>query len=508
MIYQPARWRVSILFPVLAFPFFLMAPIAHGEGSALAPFRITPERRQLIGLKFATVMRKRVSDRLEATGNIETDERLQGYVQTRFAGWIERVFANSTYQYIHKGQPLFTIYSPDLVSTESEYLLAIDARTRIRDSTVAGVTTDASSLVESAAERLKLWGVSPHEIARLERERKVHHAIEIDSPMSGYIVERNALPNMYVQPDTRLFIITELSKVWIYAAVFQDDIGKIHPGDPASVTVDAYPGTNFRGRVNFIQPQIDPTTRTARVRCELSNPRGQLLPGMFAHVALDLPMGEQTVIPDTAVLRTGTRNVAFIDRGDGYLTPADIELGWHVGDEFIVVDGLSPGQQIVSSANFLIDSESQLQAAAGAFVPPPPGVGANAARQTAEPIQKPSIEFTSDPKPLVRGHNKITVTLHDSKGAPISGAQVTMSFYMAAMPAMGMAALRAHGTADDQGHGTYTAKVELPGGGTWRLTITASKNGHPIATKQVDVSAQGSMAMRGKSDDRVNDRLV
>ena len=207
------------------------------------------------------------------------------------------------------------------------------------DSSVADVTTDASSLVDSAAERLKLWGVSPREIARLERERTVRHAVEIDSPMSGYIVERNALPNMYVQPDTRLFTITDLSKVWIYAAVFQNEIGKVHPGDPATVTVDAYPGTNFDGRVDFIQPQIDPMTRTAKVRCEFSNPKGQLLPGMFAHVALDLPMGEQTVIPDTAVLRTGTHNVAFIDRGDGYLTPAEIELGQHVGDEFIVLKG-------------------------------------------------------------------------------------------------------------------------------------------------------------------------
>lgn len=491
MNYNSLSWRLCVLALVLA----LATPIAYGADSKLAPIRITPERRQLIGLKFATVARKDVSDRLETTGNIEADERLQGYVQTRFAGWIEKVFANSTYQYVRRGEPLFTIYSPDLMSTESEYLLAIEARTRMKDSTVGDVTTDASSLVDSAAERLKLWGVSPREIARLERERTVRHAVEIDSPMNGYIVERNALPNMYVQPDTRLFTITDLSKVWINAAVFQDEIGKVHPGDPATVTVDAYPGTNFDGRVDFVQPQIDPMTRTAKVRCEFNNPKNQLLPEMFAHIALDLAMGEQTVIPDTAVLRTGTHNVAFIDRGDGYLTPAEIELGAHVGDEFIVLKGLAPGQQIVSSANFLIDSESQLQAAAGAFVPPPPGVGANAVGQAAEAIPRASIEFTSDPNPLVRGQNKVIVTLRDSKGAPISAAQMTVSFYMAAMPAMGMAAMHAQGTAVDQGNGTYAANIELPSGGTWSLTITASKGGQPVATKQVDVSASGSMAM-------------
>jgi RND family efflux transporter MFP subunit len=443
-------WRLCMLALVLA----LATPIAYGADSQLAPIRITPERRQLIGLKFATVMRKDVSDRLETTGNIEADERLQGYVQTRFAGWIEQVFANSTYQYVHRGQPLFTIYSPDLVSTENEYLLAIDARKRVSNSSVVDVTTDSSSLVDSAAERLKLWGVSPRESARLEREHTVRHAVEIDSPMCGYIVERNALPNMYVQPDTRLFTITDLSKVWIYAAVFQDEIGKVRRGDRAIVTVDAYPGTNFGGRVDFIQPQIDPMTRTAKVRCEFSNPKGQLLPGMFAHVALDLPMGDQTVIPDTAVLRTGTHNVAFIERGDGYLTPAEIELGQHVGDQFIVLKGLAPGQQVVSSANFLIDSESQLQAAAGAFVPPPPGVGANAVGQTEETAPQASIEFSSDPNPLVRGHNKLIATLRDAKGAPISGAKVMVSFYMAAMPAQG--------TAVDQGNGTFAANIELP----------------------------------------------
>jgi RND family efflux transporter MFP subunit len=485
----------AVLAVALAMVLTVSSPLARAADASLAPIRIAPERRQLIGLKFATVARKDVSDRLETTGNIETDERLQGYVQTRFAGWIEQVFANSTYQYVRRGQPLFTIYSPDLVSAESEYLLAVDARKRVKDSSVGDVASDASSLVDSAAQRLKLWGVSPREIARLERERTVRRAVEIDSPMSGYVVERNALPNMYVQPDTRLFAITDLSKVWIYAAVFQDEIGKVHHGDPATVTVDAYPGTNFDGRVDFIWPQIDPMTRTAKVRCEFNNPKGRLFPGMFAHVALEMPMGKQIVIPDSAVLRTGTHNVAFVDRGDGYLTPAEVELGPHVGDQFIVLKGLAPGQQIVSSANFLIDSESQLQAATGAFVPPPPGVGANATGQAVRAIPQASIAFSSEPSPLARGHNKAIVTLRDSKGAPISGAKVTVTFYMAAMPAMGMTAMRAQGVADEQGNGVYAAKIDLLSGGTWGLTIVASKDGHSIATKQMDVSVSGSMAM-------------
>jgi RND family efflux transporter MFP subunit len=490
MNYNSLSWRLCMLALVLA----LAAPIAYGADSQLAPIRITPERRQLIGLKFATVVRKDVSDRLETTGNIEADERLQGYVQTRFAGWIEQVFANSTYQYVHRGERLFTIYSPDLVSAENEYLLALEARRRVNNSAVAGVSSDASALVDAATERLKLWGVSPSEIARLERERTARRAILIDSPLSGYLVERNALPNMYVQPDTRLFTITDLSKVWIYAAVFQNAIGEVRPGYSVTVTVDAYPGVNFEGRVDFIQPQIDPMTRTARVRCEFNNPKGQLFPGMFAHITLNLPMGEQIVIPETAVLRTGTHNVTFIDRGDGYLTPVEVALGQHVADNFIVLKGLTAGQRIVSSANFLIDSESQLQAAVAGFAPPS-SVAADAVGQAPEASTQATIEFTSDPNPLVRGHNKVIVTLRDAKGAPIASAQVIVTFYMAAMPAMGMTAMRARGAADNRGNGTYTANIELPSGGTWSLTIVASKDGRPIANKQLDVSASGSMAM-------------
>jgi Cu(I)/Ag(I) efflux system membrane fusion protein/cobalt-zinc-cadmium efflux system membrane fusion protein len=489
MNYSASRRNLVVSVNLSALMFSLVA-VVFAADAQLAPVRITPERRQLIGLKFARVEQKTVSDRLETTANIETDERLQGYVQTRFAGWIEQVFANSTYQYVRRGQPLFTIYSPDLVSTESEYLLALDARKRVKDSSVFDVAADASSLVDAAVERLKLWGISPREIVRLERERTVSRGVEIDAPMSGYIVERNALPNMHVQPETRLFAISDLSKVWVYAAVFQDEIGKVQQGDPANITVDAYPGVSFTGRVDFTWPELDPTTRTARVRCEFDNRSGQLMPGMFAHIALELPMGEHLVVPDAAVLRTGSHNVAFLDRGDGYLTPTEVVLGPHVKDEFTILKGLSAGEQVVSSANFLIDSESQLQAAAGAFVPPPPGVGAN-----SEAPSQASIAFTSEPTPLTRGHNRVIVTLRDPKSGAISGAQVTVSFYMAAMPAMGMAAMRAQGKADEQANGGYAVNIDLSSGGTWSLTINASKGGQLMATRQVDVSVSGSMAM-------------
>jgi hypothetical protein len=317
--------------------------------------------------------------------------------------------------------------------------------------------------------------------------------------MTGVITDRAALPNMYVQPDTRLFTIIDLSRVWIYAAVFQNQIAKLRIGDPAIVTVDAYPGEKFEGRVDFIQPQIDPITRTAKVRCEFVNRKGMLMPGMFARVAIHLPLGNQMVIPEGGVIRTGLRNIAFVDRGDGYLTPTEIELGPRVGDDQIVTKGLKPGDRIASSANFLIDSESQLQGAAGAYVPPP-GIAANAEsavgaeNQNAARIEA-KLEMTSDPSPPKRGSNKLRVTLLDSSGKPIANAKVSITFFMAAMPAMGMAAMRTQVTASDEGGGAYGATIEIPSGGTWQVTIVASKESRAIATTQSNISVTGPMSM-------------
>ena len=464
------------------------------SGPKLAPVQLSPERRQLIGLQVATVEEKDLAGRIDTTGLVEPDEQLEGYVQTRIAGWIRQVFVNQTYQFVRKGQPLFTIYSPDLVSTENEYLIALKASRRLGASSIPSVAEGAQSLAGAALDRLKLFGVPPSEIARLRREGTTRDAVEIDCPMTGYVVERNALPNMYAQPDTKLYAITTLSNIWVYAAVFQNQIGQVKIGDPVAVTVDAYPGQTFRGRVDFIWQAMDPNTRAARVRCSFANRERLLKLGMYVAVAITPHLGRGLVIPDTGVFRTGTHNVVFIDRGDGYLTPTEVELGAHLDHSFQVLKGLQVGQRIVSSANFLIDSESQLQAASGTFIPPPPGVSA-AAGQPAVRGPSASLDLATDPSPPARGKNKLTVTLKEGTGKPLSGAQVSVTFYMAAMPSMGMAALKAQSNLSDEGNGTYTGSIDLQSGGTWQVTVSAIRAGQPIAGKQINLSAAGPMAM-------------
>jgi RND family efflux transporter MFP subunit len=457
--------------------------------AALVPVQISPQRLQSIGVKTGEVERKFVEDEILTTGNVAVDETRLAYVQVRFSGYIQKVFADATYQYVRKGQPLFTIYSPDLVATEREYLAAKQNQQQAAQSTVPGVASSATSLLDAAAERLKQWGVPQKEIVRLASSGQVQQELEIDSPVSGYITERNALSNVAVQPEMRLYTLADLSSVWVQAQVFQNDLERIKVGAPATLAVNTYPGRTFSGRVDFVYPQVDMDTRTAKVRVVFSNPALQLKPGMFVSVSLKIPMGSQLVIPATGVLQSGTREIAFVTRSDGYIEPREVQLGPRVGDNFIVRKGLKAGEQIVTSANFLIDSESQLQAALGSFVPPPPGAGAASAMNAPQA----NLELSSDPTPPRKGGNVFRVKLTGASGMPISGAEVSVTFFMPAMPAMGMASMRIPVTLSDKGNGLYEGSGELGSGGTWQVTILAKQNGQIIATKQLSVNATGGM---------------
>lgn len=458
----------------------------------LAPMQLTPQRMQSIGVQIGKVKFQSVNDELRFDGNVQADERRLAYVQTRFAGWIKNLYADATGDFVHKGQPLFTVYSPDLVTTEQEYLIAKKNQADLQQSTVTGVASGAASLLSSTKDRLMQWEIPPGEIAKLDASGRVITDLTINSPVSGYITEKNALPNMYVQPDTHLYTVSDLSEVWVLVQVFQDDAGKIKPGDRAEVTVDAYPGKIFAGRVDYLLPQIDATTRTLPVRLVIPNPGMKLRPGMFVNVSLKLPLGRQLVVPASAVFHSGSKNLIFAYRGEGNIEPHEVELGPAVNDQQIITKGVKAGEQIVVSANFLIDSEAQLQAAAGAFVPPPPGAGAAAAMNAPAQTQA-TTELTTDPTPPHKGRNTVRVKLASNDGKPIAGAQVTVTFFMAAMPAMGMAAMKTVVTTSDKGSGMYEGSGDLGSGGTWQVTITAIQNGQVILSKQSTLNATGGM---------------
>jgi Cu(I)/Ag(I) efflux system membrane fusion protein/cobalt-zinc-cadmium efflux system membrane fusion protein len=459
---------------------------------ALAPMQLSPQRMQSIGVQIGEVKYQPVNDEIRFYGNVQADERRLAYVQTRFAGWIRKLYADATGDFVRKGEPLFTIYSPDLVTTEQEYLIARKNQTDLQQSSVTGVASGAASLFSATKDRLLQWEIPPSEIAKLDATGKVITDLTINSPVSGYITEKNALPNMYVQPDMHLYTVSDLSDVWVLAQVFQNDAGKIKPGDHAEVTVDAYPGRVFTGRVDYLLPQVDTATRTLPVRLVIPNPSLKLRPGMYVNVRLKLPVGKQLVVPGPAVFHSGTRNLVFAYRGDGNIEPREVELGSRVGEQQIVTKGVRAGEQIVISANFLIDSEAQLQAAAGAFVPPPPGAGA-AASMNAPAQNQATVEMTMDPSPPHKGSNTVRVKLTSSNGKPVTGAQVTVTFFMAAMQEMGMPAMKTVINASEKGGGLYEGNGDLGSGGTWQVTITATQNGQVIVSKHLTLNATGGM---------------
>ena len=461
---------------------------AAGTEPALVSIQLSPQRLQEIGVTTATVERRDVNNELNVAGNVDIDEEGLSYVQTRFAGWIQNVSANATYQYVRKGQRLFTVYSPDLVSSEQEYLLARQNQKAFApDAQGMGVQEDGW-LLRAAEERLRQFGVPEQAIEDLQKSGKVQHDMAVNSPASGYIMERTALPNAYVQPEMKLYTIADLSTVWVYANVFQNDVGRLKPGDSARVTVDAYPGRNFNGRIDQILPQVDQATRTVRVRLVFRNPGVVLKPGMYVNVAISVPLGRQLVIPATAVLQAGTRAIAFIDHGNGTLEPRTIEVGTQLDDSVIVLSGLKAGEKVVSSANFLVDSEAQLQAAVGAYAPVAPQTGGGGA-----PVQQMEIDVSTQPSPPHKGANTVRIKLTGSDGKPVSGSQVTATFFMPAMPAMGMAAEHAAATLSDKGNGFYEGLLQLSAGGTWQVSITVQRGGQTVATKQLSLSASGGM---------------
>lgn len=464
----------------------------QAEETPVAPIQLSPQRMQSIGVKIGTVESKLVNDEIRFYGNVQANERRLAYVQTRFAGWIQRVYVDAVGDFVKKGQPLFTIYSQDLVASEQEYLLAKKNAAALQQSPVSGVADGSASLLEAAKRRLEQWEIPAAEIAKLDETGEVITNLTFNSPVGGYVIERNGLPNMYVQPETKLYTIADLSEVWVYAQIFQNDVGRIKPGDPAEVTLDAFPGRVFNGRVDYVLPQLDMATRTLPVRLVFPNPGLKLRPGMYVNVAVKLPLGRQVVVPDSAVFHSGTKNLVFAYAGDGNIEPREVELGTHVEKGYVVLKGVKSREQIVTSANFLIDSEAQLQAAAGAFMPPPPGAG-QAAAMNAPAQAKANVEMTTDPSPPRKGSNTVRVKLTDQSGKPITGADVNVTFFMAAMPAMGMAAMKTPVKLADKGNGTYEGKGDLGSGGTWQVTVTATQNGQAIATKHLTVEATGGM---------------
>lgn len=454
-----------------------------GASVARIPIHLSGSQEKLIGVTFAEVKDQAVSAPIAAVGTVALDERKESYVQLRTPGWIQAVSADQTWAPVHQGDPLFTIYSPEIETDEQSYLSSLSEYVALAPNAASRVKQGAASIVNAAIDRLRYIGVSDRELQRLSRGGVASGQMEIDAPINGVIIERDAYPNMYAQPSARLYTIADLSDVWVYAPVFQGQLGLVKPGAKVEMSVDTYPGETFDGTVEFIWPEIDPATRAGRVRCAFDNAAGRLKLGMFARVVIEAPLGHALTIPESGVLRTGASDIVFVSDGADELRPVAVELGPRVDDGFVVKRGLRAGERIVTSANFLVDAESQNEAAmmGGTMAAAPP-------LADAAPPAAATIAIETRPAPMRRGENAIDVAVRDASDRPIQGAHVSIVMYMAPMPEMGMAAMRVAANAAADGS-SYAANINLPASGSWRMTVVASMNGRELARAQENVSA-------------------
>ena len=324
---------------------------------------LNPSTEQLIGVRYAEVRRMDLKRTLRTVGLIQMDEEKISRVHVKIAGWIEKVDLDYVGKLVKKGQPLFTLYSPDLVSTEDEYLIAHQGQEYLSKAPYADVVSGANSLLKATRDRLKLWDISDAQIHALEKSGKVQRTMTLYSPIDGFVMSRNAYEQQYVTPETDLYDIADLSTIWVYVDIYEYEAPYVHIGQPASMQLSYFPGKTYRGRVTYVYPTLDPKTRTIKVRLEFPNPNYALKPDMYADVQLDINYGKQLVVPSEAVLNSGTRQVVFIAKPGGYFEPREIKVGDQFDGEYAVLAGLKPGEKIVASGNFLIDSESRLGAA-------------------------------------------------------------------------------------------------------------------------------------------------
>jgi Cu(I)/Ag(I) efflux system membrane fusion protein/cobalt-zinc-cadmium efflux system membrane fusion protein len=343
----------------------------NGREETESIIAIDPVIVQNTGVVSELAMRETIARRSRTVGILDFDADRISWVNTKFEGWIEKVHVSYVGQRVEAGEPLFEIYSPELVTTQEEYLRALEYRSSLERSGRAETRRQADRLLRSTRERLVHWEVSQEQIRSLEETGRVQRLVTVNSPASGVIVEvaQQALEGMHVKPGADLYKIADLASVWVHAEVFEADLAWIREGQAARVSFRHDPERETEGRILFLYPELAPETRTLKICVALPNPDGRLRPGMYADVVLSgPPVRDAVVIPDSAVLRSGERNLVFVDLGEGRFAPREIELGIEGEHGRVqVLRGLHPGEAVVTQAQFMLDSESRIREAIAKF---------------------------------------------------------------------------------------------------------------------------------------------
>ncbi len=331
---------------------------------------IPVEKQQLMGVRTTVVEPKQVQKSIRTVGRIEYDEKRVATINTKFEGWIEKLYVDYTGRYVEKGEPVAEIYSPELLATQMEFINLIKWSNSISKGKDQGsrereidqmLLMDAKAIIEAARERLRLWDIKEDQIKEIEEAGRPIRTLTIFSPVSGYVIQKPVLQGMRVMPGEKLLDIADLSTVWIIADVYEYELPLIDIGEEAEISLSFIPGKVFKSKIEFVYPSLSGQTRTAKVRFSIPNKDGLLKPQMFAEVTIKKNLGRRLIIPEEAVIDTGTRQIVYVDKGDGYFEPRQIIPGLRTDGSVEVLKGLSVGERIAISGNFLIDSEGRLK---------------------------------------------------------------------------------------------------------------------------------------------------
>ncbi|WNM63637.1 FixH family protein [Candidatus Nitrospira neomarina] len=474
---------------------------------------VTPARQQLIGVTTERVSMQSLQTVIRAVGKVAYDEERLTHINLRISGWIEDLFVDTTGQLVRKGQPLFTLYSQELVSAQEEYLLAMKANQQIQDSPLLETRHQTAQMVQSARDRLRHWTLTDGQVDDLARRGKPQTYVTIYSPVAGYVIDKQVFKGTLVKPEMTLYAIADLSTVWVEAEVFEYEMPFVHVGQEGILTLAAYPGETFRGEITFIYPYLNQEARTNTVRLVFKNPKLRLKPDMYGTVQIQVNRGSKLAVPEEAVLDSGIRQIVYVVRGEGMFEPRQVTLGPKVGGYYEVVEGLALDERIATSGTFLLDSESKLMASSnmmgalgmggiqmeqahmgkmdmgmdkamtGSGMTPENKTPAGKSQKQAADL---TLGFTTHPSPVHIGQNRIQVTVSNQQGTPVSPAQVQLTF---TMPMPGMLPATVPMTA--KAEGTYEATVNLGMAGQWDLTILIQRAGQPDIQETFSVIAGG-----------------
>jgi len=484
-----------------------MSDMPGMAGMNMAPgvAMVNPQMQQLMGVRTTTVEARPLSKTIRAVGTVTYDESRVKHVHSKVDGWVDKLYVNSTGALVTKGQPLFSIYSPDLVATQSEYLMAKKNYDTLATSSIPEVKNGASSLVTASKTRLELWDISEQQLRNLEEKGEPQKTLTLYSPYSGFVIQKDINEGMKVMGDKELYTIADLSSVWVNVDVYESDIPFIKVGQRADISVSYSPGEPLTGRVSYIYPYLDEKTRTVKVRLEHSNPGYKLKPEMYVNAEIKIPSERQLSIPEEAVLDSGARKIVFVDKGEGHFEAKEVKLGPKMEGFYQVTSGLNQGEKIAASSAFLLDSESRLAEAMGAMTGMPgmsmegmagmQGMEGMNDTKTGTPLKSGPIEkkvqdltltLSSQPEKTKAGENLLRLRITDRNGKPVTDAQVSFQYTMN-MAGMTVSKAEAKPSKD----GFYETKVNLAMAGEWDVTVIVRRPGQKeIQEKFKIVAAQ------------------